>query len=294
MPRPTTPRYHLKKSAPDMIAATAVAIPTARTHQSPQRTVVTRTTYSVLQHPQTKAGVQSTSRAPNSSYRTFSASPHNSYAVDLERKQAELQQRRGASSRYRDPLADSSTPLIPHGVSSHRSHRTSQSAAKRVESKLDLVLARNRELELQVLALQQDVMNLRAASASGRQRGAIGPKATSKKRKSAYHRDAEDHERRMISDAQNRIPPPPFFGVPIATPRGLQRQPIGRSADTTRHTHSKLDSHNDAVEDDEFVHLQRSYWHQSQSILQELDKRLHDMSRVSAVSTAQSQPRQFS
>jgi hypothetical protein len=48
-------QFHHRRSAPDMLPATMVAIPTASTHRAPKRTTVTRTTVSLVRTPNVSA-----------------------------------------------------------------------------------------------------------------------------------------------------------------------------------------------------------------------------------------------
>jgi hypothetical protein len=139
----TVSQYHLRKSRGDMIPATATAIPTAQTHRSPKRTTYARTTYTVV-------------RTPN-----LSAVYHDPYAAVPSAD---------VSGTNRQRLVPSRGDASPRD---HQQQRISRSAScvshpreRQLQSKVDLVTAKNRDLEMQLMQLKREMMMMRAANSS--------------------------------------------------------------------------------------------------------------------------------
>lgn len=304
-----TDRFHLRKSAPEMIPATATAIPTARTHQAPRPTVVTRTTFSILSPssaprdngsaPTSRPGTASPwAQRTNSRGRSgpTAAVPHQQLRQTHPQTKSDAYRQTSppappVAPRYVDPFAAATIPTAP--VWSPREERPPQhqdlpsstigasavrnKGNKRLERALDLVLSRNRALEMQVLALQRDVMELKAANGSmDRLMPQTLPRQVTKKQ-SRKLRSSSEPKQRHLQRIDAPEPLTPFASQQSEWILGAHR----RSA-------AEIRQPADTVDDDEaFAQMERAYWQQSQLILEDLSRRLHDMSRVSGVSSHQ-------
>jgi hypothetical protein len=122
-----------------MIPATAVAIPTAHTHRSPRRTTFSRTTYTIVRTP----NVSAVHRDP---YSTIPSADVSGAAY-----------RRIASAR---PLSSGGGGTAAfHAV--HHNQRERQLLAK-----VDIMEAKNRDLEHKLLDLKREMMMMKAENTS--------------------------------------------------------------------------------------------------------------------------------
>lgn len=130
-------QHHLQKSRSDMIPATAVAIPTAHTHRSPRRTTFSRTTYTIV-------------RTPN-----VSVVHRDPYALPSAEVSGAAY-RRIASAR---PVSNSGGTAAFSATHHNRRER-------QLQSKVDVMEAKNRDLENRLLDLQREMMMMKAENTS--------------------------------------------------------------------------------------------------------------------------------
>lgn len=126
-----------------MIPATAVAIPTARTHRSPQRTTFTRSTYAIV-------------RTPN-----VSAVYKDPYATVPSAEVSGAAFRRVATTGYGTaPTARSASGTAAFSTTYH--HRRE----RQLQDKVDVMEAKNRDLENRLLDLRREMMMMKASNTS--------------------------------------------------------------------------------------------------------------------------------
>lgn len=134
--------HHLRKSRMDMIPATAVAIPTAQTHRSPKRTTYSRTTYTIV-------------RTPN-----VSAVHHDPYAA-VPSVDASCAYRR--SSAHQQQTAARSVPQRSRSTAAS-SAVSQQRRERQLLTKVDIMEAKNRDLENRLLDLTREMMMMKAGN----------------------------------------------------------------------------------------------------------------------------------
>lgn len=310
-----------------MIAANAVAIPTARTHQSPKRTVVTRTTYSIVKTPnvsavhadpyakllsanvsQSHAGVGAAAAARSTSSRRTQA--YNDGSA-FGRTQSNIP----FSMNHLRTRDRESRPQSTHHRASSANQQLDQQ--RRIMDKMDAVIARNRELELQVLQLKQDMMQLKAGKNSmqrllapkrsaaettelpnnHRSSSALGATtyAGAQRKNGSSQKIETRHALELIDELRETL----AHDQAPAVVKKKKAKKVQKRRDESDYVYTSEISaarpplqspprpapshlhdatgHDRSLDDAEFDALQRSYWQQSQSILHELDKKLQEM-----------------